>query len=53
MVAYDHLNMGIEPAALRKLLVANKLKVDACRVTSRELRPPYFEVVTALAHRPG
>lgn len=53
MVAYDHLNMGIEPAALRKLLVANRLKVDACRVTSRELRPPYFEVVTALAHRPG
>lgn len=51
MAAFDHQNMGIEPAALRKLLTANKLKVNACRVTSRELRPPYFEVVTALALR--
>lgn len=53
MAAYDHQNLGIEPTALRKLLQGQKLKVDACRVTSRELRPPYFEVVTALAQRPG
>jgi 2-polyprenyl-3-methyl-5-hydroxy-6-metoxy-1,4-benzoquinol methylase len=51
MAAYDHQNMGIEPSALRQLLAAHQLKVEACRVTSRELRPPYFEVVTALAHK--
>jgi ArsR family transcriptional regulator len=36
---------------LRKLLEQAGLAVEACRVTSREERPPYFEVVTALAQR--
>lgn len=51
MRAYDHVNLGISPAALRKLLTACDLQVDACRVTSREARAPYFEVITALARR--
>jgi ubiquinone/menaquinone biosynthesis C-methylase UbiE/DNA-binding MarR family transcriptional regulator len=49
--SYDHVNLGIAPAALRKLLEQAGLTVDLCRVTSREERPPYFEVVTALARR--
>jgi ArsR family transcriptional regulator len=52
MQAYDHVNLGITPAALRRLLENTKLRVDSCQVTSREDRPPYFEVVTALARRP-
>lgn len=49
--AYDHLNLGVAPAALRKLLEGAGLKVEQCEVTSREDRPPYFEVVTAFAAR--
>ncbi len=51
MQAYDHVNLGITPAALRKLLESVKLRVDLCQVSSREDRPPYFEVITALARR--
>jgi SAM-dependent methyltransferase len=53
MQAYDHVNLGIAPAALKRLLQQCGLQVEACRVTSRETRPPYFEVVTALAHAPA
>ncbi|MGQ0586425.1 MAG: ArsR/SmtB family transcription factor [Gammaproteobacteria bacterium] len=49
MQAYDHVNLGIAPAALRKLLEQAGLAVERCRVTSREEKPPYFEVVTAFA----
>jgi len=52
MQAYDHVNLGIQPAKLQRLLESSGLKVDSCRVTSRESRPPYFEVITALAHKP-
>ncbi len=51
MQAYDHVNLGITPAALSKLLGNAKLRVELCQVTSREDRPPYFEVITALARR--
>jgi ubiquinone/menaquinone biosynthesis C-methylase UbiE/DNA-binding transcriptional ArsR family regulator len=51
MQAYDHVNLGIAPTALRKLLEQAGLAVTLCSVTSREERPPYFEVVTALAQR--
>jgi ArsR family transcriptional regulator len=52
MQAYDHVNLGIAPAALKKLLQQAGLTVEACRITSRETRPPYFEVITALAQAP-
>jgi ArsR family transcriptional regulator len=51
MQAYDHVNLGVAPAALRKLLEQAGLAVELCRVTSREEKPPYFEVITALARR--
>jgi ArsR family transcriptional regulator len=47
--AYDHVNLGMTPDALARLLKGCGLEVELCRVTSREPRPPYFEVVTALA----
>ena len=51
MRAYDHLNLGIAPERLRKLLSGAGLQVDHCAVSSRESRPPYFEIVSALARR--
>lgn len=51
MRAYDHVNLGISPAALKKLLSACGLQVESCRVTSREARAPYFEAITALARK--
>lgn len=47
--AYDHVNLGMTADALAKVLKGCGLQVELCRVTSREPRPPYFEVITALA----
>lgn len=49
--AYDHLTLGVSPARLQTMLEKAGLDVASCRITSRETRPPYFEVVTALARR--
>lgn len=52
VAAYDHVNLGYEPSELGRLLTDSGLTVESCEVTSRETRPPYFELVTVLAHRP-
>lgn len=49
--AYDHVNLGLEPETLRRLLSHNGFVVDLCRKTSRERRTPHFEVVTFQARR--
>jgi len=49
--AFDHANLGFEPAELSTLLRNAGLTVERCEVTSQETRPPYFEVITALAQR--
>ncbi len=49
--AFDHVNQGCTPATLSQWLKGCGLVVEACKVTSRESRPPYFEVITALAHK--
>lgn len=49
--AYDHRNPGFSPEALAKLLQTAGFQVLSCGVTSEETRPPYFEVVTAVARR--
>lgn len=49
--AYDHVNLGMTPAALRTLLEGAQLRVESCQLSSREDRPPYFEVVSALARK--
>ncbi|MGH8460934.1 MAG: metalloregulator ArsR/SmtB family transcription factor [Stenotrophobium sp.] len=49
MQAYDHVNLGITPQRLRRMLEHAGLTVETCAVSSRESRPPYFEVVSALA----
>ena len=50
--AYDHVNLGIETETLRLLIKDVGLQVDDCRIRSKESRPPYFEVITALATKP-
>ncbi|MEC9407675.1 MAG: metalloregulator ArsR/SmtB family transcription factor [Pseudomonadota bacterium] len=49
--AYDHVNQGFSEAALRTLLETQELRVVSCRSGSREQRPPYFQVVIAVARR--
>jgi ArsR family transcriptional regulator len=53
VAAFDHLHCGFSPSGLRQLLGAAGLTVETCEVTSRERRQPYFEVLTAVASRPG
>jgi hypothetical protein len=50
---YDHCQLGFAPARLRTCCEEQGLCVTLCEVTSRERRPPHFEVVTVHAARPG
>ncbi len=49
--AYNHVQLGFEPGALRELFEDTGFEVRFCEVTSREKRPPHFEVVTLYAER--
>lgn len=49
--AFDHQNLGIRREQLHALLQRSGLQVEDCRVSSREYRPPYFEVVSAQARK--
>ena len=49
--AYGHQQPGFAPLTLRSMLLEAGLRVDRCEVTSRERRAPYFQVVTATAHK--
>lgn len=51
VAAYNHVQLGFEPNALRSRLKAAGFRVDLCATTSRERRPPHFEVVTFHAVR--
>jgi ArsR family transcriptional regulator len=50
---YNHVQLGFEPADLRRVFEANGLAIDLCGVTSVERRPPHFEVITVHARREG
>lgn len=49
--AYDHRNPGFKAEKLAALLKKTGFAVTSCGVTSEETRPPYFEVLTAVARR--
>ncbi len=51
--AYDHVNAGFSPHALRDLLTDRGFSVPSCDVSARERRKPYFRVVTAFAEKPS
>lgn len=48
---YDHVRLGFEPRALRAMLEGAGLAASACEITSREKRPPHFEVITMHARK--
>ena len=49
--AYDHRQLGFEPDVLRRLVGDAGFRVELCEITSRERRPPHFEIVTLYARR--
>ncbi len=51
--AYGDLHPGFAPAALRRMVVRAGLEVGSCEITSRDVRPPSFRVVTAFATKPS
>jgi len=50
--AYEHVNAGFSPAALRRMLERTGFAISSCEIAAREKRKPYFDVVCAFAHRP-
>jgi SAM-dependent methyltransferase len=50
---YNHRQNGFEPSELKRLFEAAGLTTELCEVTSREQRPPHFEILTVHATRPG
>ena len=51
--AYGHRHPGFAPEALEALLGEARLTPIECAITSRERKQPHFEVITALAVKPG
>lgn len=52
VASFDHVNQGFGDEQLQDMVSTAGLRVARCEYTSRETRPPYFEVITALAQRP-
>lgn len=50
---YGHLNLGFTEKELRKLAEKAGLEVRVCEVVAKEKRPPHFEVISLVAHKPG
>jgi SAM-dependent methyltransferase len=50
--AYGHVHGGFSARKLESWLEAAALTVERCEITSREKRPPNFEVVSAFARKP-
>ena len=50
--SYGHVHAGFRPAEVRRLVERTDLAVEQCALTSREKRPPHFQVVTAFATKP-
>ncbi len=50
---FDHVQLGFEPEDLRALFESAGFDISRCEVTSREKRPPHFEVITLHGRRAG
>lgn len=52
VAAFDHVNLGFDPEQLRRWSERAGLTVESCDVACKESRPPYFEVISLIAHKP-
>lgn len=50
---YGHVNLGFSTRELRRLAEQAGFEVRVCDVVAREKRPPHFEVISLIAHKPG
>lgn len=50
---FKHVNEGFAPRELARMLEAAGLVAESCKVTGRERRAPFFQTVTAFAHKPS
>ncbi len=50
--AYDHVNLGFNAKELRHFVKKAALTVSSLETVTREKRPPHFEVISLIAHRP-
>ena len=50
--AYGHVNLGFTGKELRKFVEKAGLDVSSLETVTREKRPPHFEVISLIAHRP-
>lgn len=50
---FDHRNLGFKPEELKRMCKRAGLEVLDCEISSRERRPPHFEVLTLLARKPA
>lgn len=50
--AYGHVHAGFSPRKIETWMNAARLLIEHCEITSREKRPPNFEVLTAFARKP-
>jgi ArsR family transcriptional regulator len=49
---YSHANLGFTARELRQLAKSAGLHVVSAEAVTREKRPPHFEVLSLLAHKP-
>ncbi|MCF7220258.1 ArsR/SmtB family transcription factor [Marilutibacter chinensis] len=50
--AYGHVNLGFGGKELRRFADRAGLEVVSCETVTRERRPPHFEVIALIAHKP-
>jgi len=50
--AYGHVNLGFTGKELRRFVEKAGLEVSSLETVTREKRPPHFEVISLIAHRP-
>lgn len=51
VAAFDHVNLGFDCTELETWVAGQGLEIKNASVTSREQRPPHFEVVTVVARK--
>lgn len=50
--AYGHVNLGFSDKELRRFVDKAGLQVSSLETVTREKRPPHFEVISLIAHKP-